>query len=210
METFYRLPTVDFALAKLREELHVCTALQLHAAMDRLFFRIKNFSAEFEQVLRGFMVKPSITPSPAPDYAFPVLPSLDTESLLVRPAGVFESFMDIDQDDGNENENEKSMDNELAGNGPQKASPSRAPTKRAESSQWRQCLNCFCTTTPMWRRGPDGTASLCNACGVKFKAGKLQMDSVLVERNLKKIRQNQQAQQQEQTHSQEQFTLHQY
>ena len=72
----------------------------------------------------------------------------------------------------------------------------------------------------MWRRGPDGTASLCNACGVRFKAGKLQMDNELVEDNLRKINQHRsliQQQQQQNQSSQEQIIrsqtdiiLHQY
>ena len=49
---------------------------------------------------------------------------------------------------------------------------------------------CACTSTPLWRRGPDGTSSLCNACGVKFKAGKIVMGPELIEENFKKIRKN--------------------
>jgi hypothetical protein len=37
----------------------------------------------------------------------------------------------------------------------------------------RQCAHCKCNTTPMWRRGPEGPSTLCNACGVKWKHGKL-------------------------------------
>lgn len=52
----------------------------------------------------------------------------------------------------------------------------------------RRCLNCFCSSTPMWRRGPDGAASLCNACGVKWKSGKLVMDQATIEENSRKIK----------------------
>ncbi|KAF9902237.1 hypothetical protein BX616_001995 [Lobosporangium transversale] len=41
------------------------------------------------------------------------------------------------------------------------------------SSQQKRCAYCECTTTPMWRRGPDGPSTLCNACGVKWKHGKI-------------------------------------
>ncbi|XP_010488061.1 PREDICTED: GATA transcription factor 29-like [Camelina sativa] len=35
----------------------------------------------------------------------------------------------------------------------------------------RKCtnVNCNALTTPMWRRGPLGPKSLCNACGIKFR-----------------------------------------
>lgn len=37
----------------------------------------------------------------------------------------------------------------------------------------RRCAYCGTKTTPMWRRGPDGAGTLCNACGVKWKSGKI-------------------------------------
>ena len=36
-----------------------------------------------------------------------------------------------------------------------------------------QCANCATTKTPLWRNGPAGPKTLCNACGVRFKLGKL-------------------------------------
>ncbi|CAN8258625.1 unnamed protein product [Cochlearia groenlandica] len=35
----------------------------------------------------------------------------------------------------------------------------------------RKCtnINCNAISTPMWRRGPLGPKSLCNACGIKFR-----------------------------------------
>ncbi|KAG0016202.1 hypothetical protein BGZ81_011351 [Podila clonocystis] len=52
-------------------------------------------------------------------------------------------------------------------------------TSRAGASGARQkhCGYCGCTTTPMWRRGPEGPSTLCNACGVKWKHGKILKDS---------------------------------
>lgn len=37
----------------------------------------------------------------------------------------------------------------------------------------KQCLYCGSKSTPMWRRGPQGAGTLCNACGVKWKHGKI-------------------------------------
>ncbi|KAJ1925558.1 hypothetical protein IWQ60_004496 [Tieghemiomyces parasiticus] len=37
----------------------------------------------------------------------------------------------------------------------------------------KRCQYCQSKTTPMWRRGPAGPGTLCNACGVKWKHGKI-------------------------------------
>ncbi|KAK4534808.1 hypothetical protein CDCA_CDCA03G0833 [Cyanidium caldarium] len=36
-----------------------------------------------------------------------------------------------------------------------------------------RCVSCSTTDTPLWRAGPTGAKTLCNACGVKWKKGKL-------------------------------------
>ncbi|CAJ0760603.1 6973_t:CDS:2 [Entrophospora sp. SA101] len=41
----------------------------------------------------------------------------------------------------------------------------------------KRCAYCYCKSTPMWRRGPDGAGTLCNACGVKWKQGKILQSS---------------------------------
>ncbi|CAN1237976.1 GATA transcription factor 8 [Linum grandiflorum] len=37
----------------------------------------------------------------------------------------------------------------------------------------RKCMHCEVTKTPQWRAGPMGPKTLCNACGVRFKSGRL-------------------------------------
>ncbi|GMJ12733.1 GATA transcription factor 5 [Hibiscus trionum] len=37
----------------------------------------------------------------------------------------------------------------------------------------RRCSHCQVQKTPQWRTGPDGAKTLCNACGVRFKSGRL-------------------------------------
>ncbi|KAE8665897.1 GATA transcription factor 5 [Hibiscus syriacus] len=37
----------------------------------------------------------------------------------------------------------------------------------------RRCGHCGVTKTPQWRAGPMGAKTLCNACGVRFKSGRL-------------------------------------
>lgn len=42
----------------------------------------------------------------------------------------------------------------------------------------KSCGVCGQTKTPMWRRGPKGPSQLCNACGAKWKAGRLTVPEV--------------------------------
>ncbi|GAA0185618.1 zinc finger transcription factor [Lithospermum erythrorhizon] len=37
----------------------------------------------------------------------------------------------------------------------------------------RKCMHCEITKTPQWRVGPMGPKTLCNACGVRYKSGRL-------------------------------------
>ncbi|CAN6462198.1 unnamed protein product [Victoria cruziana] len=37
----------------------------------------------------------------------------------------------------------------------------------------RKCLHCGSQKTPQWRAGPLGPKTLCNACGVRYKSGRL-------------------------------------
>ncbi|XP_059283883.1 GATA transcription factor 5-like isoform X2 [Lycium ferocissimum] len=57
-------------------------------------------------------------------------------------------------------------------------------SQTAESTVWRQqrrhcgvqprrCTHCGVQKTPQWRAGPMGAKTLCNACGVRFKSGRL-------------------------------------
>ncbi|KAK1422926.1 hypothetical protein QVD17_18216 [Tagetes erecta] len=42
-----------------------------------------------------------------------------------------------------------------------------------ESPSQRRCTHCQVQKTPQWRTGPLGPKTLCNACGVRFKSGRL-------------------------------------
>lgn len=37
----------------------------------------------------------------------------------------------------------------------------------------RKCQHCQAEQTPLWRAGPMGPKTLCNACGVRYKSGRL-------------------------------------
>ncbi|XVE97585.1 hypothetical protein REPUB_Repub03eG0032000 [Reevesia pubescens] len=41
------------------------------------------------------------------------------------------------------------------------------------NSDGRKCLHCAMDKTPQWRTGPMGPKTLCNACGVRYKSGRL-------------------------------------
>ncbi|KAH7851291.1 hypothetical protein Vadar_009479 [Vaccinium darrowii] len=41
------------------------------------------------------------------------------------------------------------------------------------TQQPRRCSHCLVQKTPQWRAGPLGAKTLCNACGVRFKSGRL-------------------------------------
>ncbi|XP_047963565.1 GATA transcription factor 15-like [Salvia hispanica] len=40
--------------------------------------------------------------------------------------------------------------------------------KKISTSSPKSCTDCRTTRTPLWRGGPHGPKSLCNACGIKY------------------------------------------
>lgn len=59
--------------------------------------------------------------------------------------------------------------------------PSKKPKKKTATDASgsvsvqppRRCSHCGVQKTPQWRTGPLGAKTLCNACGVRFKSGRL-------------------------------------
>lgn len=43
----------------------------------------------------------------------------------------------------------------------------------ADTGSGRRCTHCQVQKTPQWRAGPLGPKTLCNACGVRYKSGRL-------------------------------------
>lgn len=41
------------------------------------------------------------------------------------------------------------------------------------SPLFKRCTHCEVTKTPQWREGPLGPKTLCNACGVRYRSGRL-------------------------------------
>ncbi|OWM78112.1 GATA transcription factor 4-like [Punica granatum] len=59
---------------------------------------------------------------------------------------------------------------------PSKSKPSPDPAAPDDTHQeqvGRRCLHCAAEKTPQWRTGPMGPKTLCNACGVRYKSGRL-------------------------------------
>uniref|UniRef100_A0A2P2LDR0 GATA-type domain-containing protein n=2 Tax=Rhizophora mucronata TaxID=61149 RepID=A0A2P2LDR0_RHIMU len=42
-----------------------------------------------------------------------------------------------------------------------------------QAVETRKCTHCEVTETPQWREGPMGPKTLCNACGVRYRSGRL-------------------------------------
>ncbi|XP_039116388.1 GATA transcription factor 9 [Dioscorea cayenensis subsp. rotundata] len=62
------------------------------------------------------------------------------------------------------------------GNATKKQGKKRRETPEKPSlaaSDGRKCLHCSTDRTPQWRTGPLGPKTLCNACGVRYKSGRL-------------------------------------
>ncbi|KAL5205237.1 hypothetical protein ABZP36_033446 [Zizania latifolia] len=56
------------------------------------------------------------------------------------------------------------------------ASPAPAPprkTKLRKKKRMKSCVHCGSSETPQWREGPMGRGTLCNACGVRYRQGRL-------------------------------------
>ncbi|KAK4477143.1 hypothetical protein RD792_016355 [Penstemon davidsonii] len=51
--------------------------------------------------------------------------------------------------------------------------PKRKPETESGLVSGRRCTHCQVNKTPQWRTGPLGPKTLCNACGVRFKSGRL-------------------------------------
>lgn len=55
----------------------------------------------------------------------------------------------------------------------QSSDKARTPSELQNSSIVKKCSHCEVTKTPQWREGPMGPKTLCNACGVRYRSGRL-------------------------------------
>ncbi|XP_056176928.1 GATA transcription factor 12-like [Syzygium oleosum] len=68
----------------------------------------------------------------------------------------------------------------VAGKKTVRAAPKKKPPQQGgldgpdgPGGEARKCLHCQTDKTPQWRTGPMGPKTLCNACGVRYKSGRL-------------------------------------
>ena len=61
----------------------------------------------------------------------------------------------------------------IVGAGKPSARPKRLSPAEESPTTMRRCSHCLSEKTPQWRTGPMGPKTLCNACGVRFKSGRL-------------------------------------
>ncbi|KAK7293874.1 hypothetical protein RJT34_16751 [Clitoria ternatea] len=54
-----------------------------------------------------------------------------------------------------------------------KGTPRKKDSNDGSGGDGRKCLHCATDKTPQWRTGPMGPKTLCNACGVRYKSGRL-------------------------------------
>ncbi|KAK2649576.1 hypothetical protein Ddye_017065 [Dipteronia dyeriana] len=47
-----------------------------------------------------------------------------------------------------------------------------SPDNYVFSEVKKSCIDCHTTRTPLWRGGPAGPRSLCNACGIRYRKTK--------------------------------------
>ncbi|KAF1800167.1 hypothetical protein V8B55DRAFT_1580227 [Mucor lusitanicus] len=60
---------------------------------------------------------------------------------------------------------------------PKVPSPAKSsPESTNSTNSDKECSYCARKTTPMWRRGPAGPGTLCNACGINWSHGKILCD----------------------------------
>ncbi|XP_057548716.1 GATA transcription factor 16-like isoform X1 [Amaranthus tricolor] len=60
---------------------------------------------------------------------------------------------------------------------------------QSSSFELKRCTDCQTTTTPLWRGGPAGPKTLCNACGIKYhkrRRALLGLEKGKVDKNKKK------------------------
>ncbi|KAG5565458.1 hypothetical protein RHGRI_001372 [Rhododendron griersonianum] len=65
----------------------------------------------------------------------------------------------------------KSKRNESSPSSSEQTGDRHSPSPSENSA--RRCTHCASEKTPQWRAGPLGPKTLCNACGVRYKSGRL-------------------------------------
>ncbi|XP_010264666.1 PREDICTED: GATA transcription factor 8-like [Nelumbo nucifera] len=117
-------------------------------------------------------------PRPATFNPRPVIPLISPTSSVTDPSPSF-SASELASEFENHAESrpwKKVPRSEMLGQKKKKLSPAPGAKEQYAPAQpvaVRKCLHCEITKTPQWRAGPMGPKTLCNACGVRYKSGRL-------------------------------------
>lgn len=120
--------------------------------------------------------KPCIQSTPV--LCFPVPVPAKTRTKRERPCGkVWSSSSSSSSNETSFNKSEQSLLDLKPPAAKQKKKKARVSpetvTEPVGGKPQRRCTHCEVQKTPQWRRGPLGPKTLCNACGVRFKSGRL-------------------------------------
>lgn len=84
-----------------------------------------------------------------------------------------EMMMMMVMNEKDSNSNSSNNNNNVGSWGSSSNSSSCSSIETGHGGQPRRCTHCLSQRTPQWRAGPLGPKTLCNACGVRFKSGRL-------------------------------------
>ncbi|MED6181372.1 Transcription factor GATA-6 [Stylosanthes scabra] len=83
------------------------------------------------------------------------------------------SFATTDSSSTSSTSSSPSMDHLSSNAPPKKPKKKPSPEPGFPAQAPRRCTHCGVQKTPQWRTGPLGAKTLCNACGVRYKSGRL-------------------------------------
>lgn len=102
------------------------------------------------------------------------------DSELINPKKICkEEVIKMEEEEEGEDEEEDMMmmmvmnEKDNMDNWGSHSSNSGSSIETSHGGQPRRCTHCLSQRTPQWRAGPLGPKTLCNACGVRFKSGRL-------------------------------------
>lgn len=89
-----------------------------------------------------------------------ILPKKEKSNILIRHGEQEETR----EEEGEEEEEKRMMNKDKLGT---------LEGSNEQHQMPRRCTHCLAQRTPQWRAGPLGPKTLCNACGVRYKSGRL-------------------------------------
>uniref|UniRef100_A0A0D6R7V0 GATA-type domain-containing protein n=1 Tax=Araucaria cunninghamii TaxID=56994 RepID=A0A0D6R7V0_ARACU len=145
---------------------------------------LKDLLDKDERIIRHLAIKEkqAITEDCPPPPEYRPYSSLSDEEDMEEEEDMDETDEYDDQMEGEleeleeeeeEEEAEEAEDEDEEYDGKQNKGKEGKGKGKGRESQPRRCTHCQTQKTPQWRQGPLGPKSLCNACGVRYKAGGL-------------------------------------